>query len=502
MPYRLTKSTRAGTFLLSSESEIYGELTLAGSKSSLYLHDKNYFRTNAAADNYISGVLLDLTRVSLINCVVPPVPSSFRRGSDAQNSEGYHYAEVFPNFVILGDEHLYPNARTISEIEFLIDDADVLFCDPNAFGWLIDARPHIDQIAHSNGVDRPIVIGPNPQIFYFTGKEEIFTASTAIGVVSASHAPAFKPFQTDGGTLRSRVTVAVSFIDPVDFHEAIARASRVIEYLGLIVGRPQNVVRLLLRVDPDRSKPPLEVHWCMHPRRKSSSELLKPQSSDILLNAVVQPEDFARVLESWLAREAEWHNARWRFFNSFSRQRMYDIDRLVGAANMFDILPSSAGPDLVPITNDLKRAQKASRELFRALPLTFERDSILGALGRIGRSSLKHKVRHRAARLVELAGERFPDLLTVVDESVNCRNYYVHGSESSFDYDRNFDAVIFFTDTLEFAFAASDLVDAGWDIRSWILHGTTMSHPFGRYRVSYPMALKYLKDLLRKPGSV
>jgi hypothetical protein len=240
----------------------------------------------------------------------------------------------------------------------------------------------------------------------------------------------------------------------------------------------------------------------MRPRRKSSGGLPTPQSFDILLNAVAQPEDFARVLECWLARAADWHDARWRFFNSFARQRTYDIDRLVGAANMFDILPSSAAPDLVPITDDLERAQKASRELFRALPPTPERDSILGALGRIGRSSLKHKVRYRAARVVELAGEWFPDLLTVADESVNCRNYYVHGSGSPFDYDRNFNAVIFFTDTLEFVFAASDLIEAGWDIRSWIRHGTTMSHPFGRYRVGYPIALKCLKDLWRKPDSV
>ena len=111
MPYRPRKSTRPGRFVLSPESELYGELTLAGSKSSLYLHDKNRFRTNATADSYIKGVLLDLTRVSLINCVVPPEPSSVHRGCDEQNPEGYYYAEVFPNFVILGDEHLHPNER-------------------------------------------------------------------------------------------------------------------------------------------------------------------------------------------------------------------------------------------------------------------------------------------------------------------------------------------------------------------------------------------------------
>jgi hypothetical protein len=407
---------------------------------------------------------------------------------------------VFPHFVILGDEHLHPSERTISKVEFLIDDANVLFSDFDAFRWLIDARPYIHRIAHANGIDRPIAIGPHPQIFYFTGKEEIFTASTALGRVSASHAPAFNPFQTDGGTMKNRVPVAIAFVEAVDFHEAIARASRVIEYLGLIVGRPQNVVRLSLHIGPDHSKCPLVVYWSMRPRRKSFSGLPVPHAGDILLFAIAQPAEFARVLECWFARESDWHEARRRFFNSFARQRTYDIDRLVGAANMFDILPTSAVPDSVTIPVCLGLAQKASRELFRALPQTLERDIILGALGRIGKSSLKHKVRHRADRLAQLAGEWFPDLLTVVDESVNCRNYYVHGSETTFDYDRNFNAVVFFTDTLEFVFAASDLIEAGWDIRSWIMQGTTMSHPFGRYRVNYPLALKNLNKLLRKPN--
>ncbi len=500
MPYRARESTRSGRFVLSSESEIYGELTVAGSKSSLYLHDKDRFGTNATAGGYIKGTLLDLTRVSLINCVVPAEPSSVHLRINGPNPEGYHYAKVLPNFILLGDEHLHPAEQTISEIEFLVDDANVLFHDPAAFGWLIDARPYIDQIAHANRVDRRCVIGPHPQIFYFTGKEEIFTASTSFGRVSASHCPVFNPFQNDGGTLKDRVTVAISFVDPVDFHEAIAKASRLIEYLGLVVGRPQNVVGLWLHVGPDRSKSPLEVHWCMRPKRKSSSKLPAPQSFDILLNAVALPEDFARVLKSWAAREADWHDARWRFFSSFAQLRMYTIDRLVGAANMFDILPNSAVPDVVPITDGLAHAQEESRRLFRDLPRTPERDSILGALGRIGRSNLKQKVRHRAARLVESAGEWFPELLTVIDESVNCRNYYVHGTEAPLDYDRNFNAVIFFTDTLEFVFAASDLIEAGWDIRSWIRQGTTMSHPFGRYRASYQIALKYLMNLLSKPN--
>ena len=79
---------------------------------------------------------------------------------------------------------------------------------------------------------------------------------------------------------------------------------------------------------------------------------------------------------------------------------------------------------------------------------------------------------------------------------MNCRNFYVHGSEPRFDYESNAAAISFFIDTLEFVFGASDLIEAGWNIRSWIHTCTSATHPFGRYRANYPLALPKLKALL------
>ena len=89
----------------------------------------------------------------------------------------------------------------------------------------------------------------------------------------------------------------------------------------------------------------------------------------------------------------------------------------------------------------------------------------------------------------------------VTDQAVNCRNHYVHGSEPKFDYINNFDAVILFTDTLEFVFAASDLIDSGWDVKTWCQSGTIMSHPFSQYRVTYADRLKNLKNLMNNSGT-
>ena len=80
---------------------------------------------------------------------------------------------------------------------------------------------------------------------------------------------------------------------------------------------------------------------------------------------------------------------------------------------------------------------------------------------------------------------------------MNCRNFFVHGGQSRFDYRKhNAYLITFFTDTLEFVFAVSDLIDAGWDAQSWIVRPTVLAHPFARYRYDYARQLQQLKSVL------
>ena len=489
------KSRQLGTFTLPSGQTMMGELAIAGPKTALYLHSREPLVLNQPL-GAITGILQDLTRVSLINCA-PSEQSHMMRGEEIS-----YYANVFPHFVILGDRHLDPHKPTVDSVEFAMGDAAILFRDVDAFGWASEPGRLIEQIVGNrpSTPQRRVVIGPDPQIVYFTGKREVFSTQTAMGRVSAWHSlPPFPNF--DGGIrLRNNVRVVVDFGQAIDFYDAVSRVTRVIEYVGLIVGRPQNLRALDIRLASDGEVPLyLRVHWSLSPRRDVRTEWgARPSTFDLLLDPCRAPEEFAGVLERWFSCQDMRHDARWRFFNSFARQRQYDIDRLVGSANMFDILPDSVFPASAAISEELREAQANSRAVFRALPQSLERDSVLGALGRVGKLALKHKVRARAEVVIKCAGEWFEDLCLVAGEGVNCRNYYVHGGDARLDYYRNTAAVDFFTDTLEFVFAASDLIDAGWDIKSWIKQGTTMTHPFGRYRASYPKALQEFRTLLQK----
>jgi hypothetical protein len=489
---KVENSKWAGKFTVPPGKDVYGELTLSGAKTSLYLHDKDFFSTLSIPDQYIKGVLHDLTKISLIHCI-----PTCGLGSGNRGEESYHFSTVFPHFVVYGDNHLAPDQKTIVEVDFAVDDASTLFYDFDAFGFLIDARPFIEEIANANALQRKITIGPDPEILYFTGKREIFAIDTVLGRVSASHNPTHSLGGPNGVRLKNTIFVTITFKESVIFDESILHTSTLLKYFGMLVGRPQNLLTLSLRTESDQQRPVfLQVYWSMPPNREPSHEGEKPHPSDVLTDAVRQPEEFSRVMANWLDRHHAWCDARLRFFNSFAEQNHYGLDRLIGSANMFDILPSSAVPPDVQLSDELKAAKEAGRNTFLPLPSSPERDSVLGALGRIGKASLKQKVRHRAHRIVDAVGERFPELLTVTDEAVNCRNYYVHGGEPRFDYNRNFNTVSFFTETLEFVFAASDLIEAGWDVKTWAKVPTTMSHPFARFRANYAAQLHELKILL------
>jgi hypothetical protein len=482
---------RPGTFHISPEKEIYGELTLARAKSRLYLHSQEHFDLRNIS-GCLHGTLLDLSKVSLIDCVTPPVPGS-SRGDRGQ----YYFADVFPHFVLEGDEHLDPGEAKVTGIHFLIGDATTLFYDFDAFSMVPDARLLIDQVVAAQSHNREVITGPEPQIFYFTGKQQIFASETVFGAVQATHNPKIKFPGPSGLQLHNQIFVSIAFQEGIVFGEAMRRVTHLVNYLGMLVGRPQILRDIYVELRNASDVPTvLHVYWTMAPKRRRSYRDGKPHPGDILLDAVHYWELFSCMMANWLARQDTWNDARFRFFTSFAKQRHYDIDRLVGSANMFDLLPSTAVPTTLELSGELQHAKAEAKRIFEALPLSAERDSILSSLGRLGKSSLKHKVRYRAQVLTDAAGTLFHDILIVTDEAVNCRNYYVHGSEPRFDYNRNFDAVVFFTDTLEFVFAASDLIEAGWDIKMWAKRPKGATHPFGRYLLNFPNQLQTLKDLL------
>ena len=77
---------------------------------------------------------------------------------------------------------------------------------------------------------------------------------------------------------------------------------------------------------------------------------------------------------------------------------------------MFDVLPIDAVPSDVALSPELAEAKSNAQQSFRRLEQSQERDSVLSALGRIGKASLKHKVRHRAQLVTNSLPEKLLEI--------------------------------------------------------------------------------------------
>ena len=490
---------KSGTFIVAPGVEVQGDLILKGAKTTLDLYAKDFFSTHALQDGCILGWLHDRTKVSLIDCI-----TTQGLGSGSRGEEHYHFASVFPHFVVFGEEHITSADQKITELSFHVDDAANLFYDFDAFGKVIDARSHMERIVEAkkeNG--RDIAIGEHPMIFYFTGKYEIFKAETALGTISATHRPSYTFPGPEGIKVDNKIHLNMAFKDGVSVKEAVIRVNTLLRFLEIMAGRPQTVLRLVFVVAGPEDKPNiLDVYWSMSPSRDGDTADRIPHPADLPIQAARTPEYFTSVLTAWVERDHDWRSARIRFSSAFSLQNQFTIDRLVGAANMFDILPASAVPADVALTPEMEDAKNTSHARFKKLPPGPERESILNALGRLGKAVLKHKVRSRNKLILDRIPALFAELNLVTDEAVDCRNYFVHGSKPKMEYSDEFDQVIFFTEALEFVFAASDLIECGCDIEAWSKRSSSGSHPFDRFRDNYEARVTDLKRALAVPKNV
>ena len=153
----------------------------------------------------------------------------------------------------------------------------------------------------------------------------------------------------------------------------------------------------------------------------------------------------------------------------------------------------------------LFRSRYVAHKAFKALPLSNERQSMLRALGRIGTATLKQKVLHRAGPLIQAGTRYLPDLAFVLAEAVDARNLYVHGAPSKGRTPAVSGAhLIFLTEALEFTFACSELVEAGWDFGAWLRRPRTSGHVFSRFAADYAESLAAYRtavaDVEEPPG--
>ena len=492
----MENGTYSGKFKILPDIDVAGSLTIAGSNSSLHVwgEDDSFIKERVT----VKGYLQNLKKVSLSDCW----PSGGIQHSAHNESEQTWYCTLRPRLIVIGNDYLLPNDREIVEANFTFDDAAKLFYDQDAFGIVNpykdeDVALLVEKIGELE--NRRVELGSRPIVAYFNGKFDIVSIDTALGKISVYRGigERFDPFSGVG--IENQITIKLKFPEPADTDHAIWSVIKLLRLFEILIGQPQNLTNLsFFKGKEERRAERFEIIQCGLPIHERDDEE-RHSNVDVLINPIQHQEDFSRIVVNWLDRSETWEDARSRFFNGFFKQENYDIDRLVSAANMFDILPDTALPPKTEIPADLKSVITRCRDIIRELPSTSsERHSLLSDLGRVGSNTLRQKIRHRAEILVDVIGNDIPEIFLVTDEAVNCRNHYVHGSPlRHIDSSKIGTMLNFFTMTLEFVFAASDLVEAGWNPKTWSRDVRYYHHPFYRYLISYRTSLERLKSSMK-----
>jgi hypothetical protein len=485
---RKNASSFHGSFSLPGDRTVFGELLLKGADTILTLKDAG--QIDLGIDRrHIQGISVDNDHITCVDCI----HTSDRHRTQAGGTT--FYAAMLPHFVVVGRAHLDPDSASVTSISFKTTDLNTLFHDREAFGYVPNAISMMDMVLAEKRKTRSIEVGESPQIHYYTGKATALSVESAIGRLSVGFEVNTRIGGIDGIRVKSRRRFQIKPAEPIGFSEAIDQVGMLRRFLSLAAGRPQKITSMRIVTTCDATQmSPLRVYWT-HAPKGSRGNVHEPQSFDLPIDPIDRSDEFMSVLKNWIARDNQMRISRAQLLMGMRKGNWYDTDRLVAAANMFDLLPPDACPRDVPLPSEMADFKKEamSKLKAKAFPRSDARSRALGDMGRWGKASLTDKVLHRWAMASKDTPSLFEGMNYVLKLAVKSRNYFVHGPGDGFAYDQAAPFLSFFTDALEFVFAFSDFVEAGWNASHWAARNYSNGHMFTRFRWMYPQVVPRLK---------
>ena len=233
-----------------------------------------------------------------------------------------------------------------------------------------------------------------------------------------------------------------------------------------------------------------------------SKETSAPNPMAMPIHPVISPKEFSHVLKGWSKTDEKRGEARDLFACIFrDRPNFAEVPKRLGS--VFEHLPEDVKPTKAQVKEgwneefaELYEKTRKKWKRFKSQNCVSERNSILGALGRIGSPTLKNIVRHRAKVITDQIGDKLPELDMVIDAAINCRNFYEHGpGPGKINFDEDWGVVWFLGGTLEFIFLVSEFIDCGWDITKY---SGSDSHSMSLFLFSYQNNLNHLKTFLKQ----
>ena len=446
----LAGQTHQGKFLVQSETDLLGYFELSGCldledakhpRLRLYNQDQTPWIGMTNLPSTITGELSDGTKVSMFDC----------------SMLGFEQP-IAPNFVIGGAHHLQSDDNSIVAITFAVNDTPFL-----QWGdiFKVPSLERQDENSSLNNGDSIVAL---------------FEIPTALGHVSiqyhrkASSLPLDLSDRPESDSL-GHVVVLLTFPVSNSLDSAWESARKILYFLGVISGGPVEMAQaaIFAEVAPSSPLEILPLHYYLR--------FYGALSSNIELGPIVKDRNsIENLFEKWISlgegseEPGKLWEARRRYCTScLTKVQFTDPDRLISAANLFDLLPDFKTYTEVQLQPEFRDAVETTRCIFRKLPkaddcyLTRQRG--LDALANLKRPTLKTKVRTRAQIVIEHFAPNFDRIVEITNRAVDLRNRYVHGNNDR--KEPSLCELVLCAKTLEFIFVVADLLESGWDVQQF-----------------------------------
>lgn len=493
-----------GLFAINGK-EYLGEMELGNIESRLVIHlnDLHSSGPDIQYATYIQGKLLsDSKIVTFIDAALIDISDSHNLVADG-NYERMQKLTFDLRFIIFGNDSISDSEKCFNSIEFFIPDASRLFMY-DSFDMIFNMRKeNIEDILKEEnkrtqnlyGISKDVAdyrFGDNPIFYIDTGADVLHCFDIEAGIIKIKNNTFSNISPNKGFEVVNNISCVFESNEDMNFFEILKSSYPIVNLFELILGKRQFLCEYKISIKNDAEEPKEYQVYQVKENSNNKNFIMHPISR--LVHIENESAESESLLNNWILRQEEWKFARSEFFEVFTK-KYYSSDLLIKVANLFDIIPNSAYEKSDEISDELLQAKEKCKGIFKELPNSSEKNSILGALGRIGKKSLRSKIRDRYSIIENSGLVTLDEIDIVIGNAVNCRNFFVHGSPGKFDYMENFSQIPFFINTLSFIYGASELIELGWSFKNWEPDELNF-HPFSSYLISYSSKLERLNNVM------
>jgi ApeA N-terminal domain 1 len=459
-----------------------GLVTLKGQKSRLELFSQKPINIPSSLTRTIRGITRAGEKITISEAI-----GGEEGGTTSYYETVRHSISFFPHYIAIGPRHLETDSKIISEITFTTSGAINLFWDHGAFGTarIENIRRFMPPWAKK---DRRKI--NSSHVFYYVNRGPIFSVKTKAVDFEAFNGISYQMPSPAGIKLTNEVRIRLAFKKPLTLGDAVKAIWQFRAFCEVVSHSNHCIQNIAVR---HKTAGERESHIRVYSPHQETELGSETDFRDNMISPAFQKKEFETVFYNWVQGEEEHGIARTRAVQGVRKGNSYDIDRLIGAANAFDLLPDSAfnKPKLpISVLTILTAIKMQSSKLKQPY-----KEQILSNLGRIKGLTLRQKILARYQLLPAALKKLLPAMELLIEHSVRSRNFFVHGSKPKLSVAATRDLTILFTDTLEFLFAMSELTECGWNANRWVKQ--TGHGRLRQYIQYFPESLEKLKDAMK-----